>query len=301
MAELKAHFTNCVIWGAERTKSGGVLRWDTITLNFRGLQFRIVQRPNAIQFKPEYRNANIVTTDVYVTDVAPANLSRVEHLLAELAWLLSFATYSDVAYSGYDFQHGTTLGKYWVPTGHLRHYRPTFETADGAAIRSFLQQAWPTFHRFQKRRKLGVVIHYILLADRESQPVEVQLLLSFVALESLKSTFAASKGIPFVSGQFRKVSTPPKPNPTKEPPYTFEQLLRLMLRDVRMGRTALKRLIRMRNTIIHSGIANAKHHTLHRMYDSTQDILREYLLRLWNYHGRFWLYSSPNGAPKHIR
>ena len=42
--------------------------------------------------------------------------------------------------------------------------------------------------------------------------------------------------IPFVSRHFRKISASPKPNPKKEPFYTFEDLLKLMLLDVKMGK-----------------------------------------------------------------
>ena len=94
--------------------------------------------------------------------------------------------------SEYKFKHGTTLGSHWGTAGRLRYFRPPFQTADGAAIRDFLEQSWGMFTKLKNTRKLGIVIHYILLADRHEQPVEVQLLLAFVALESLKTTYAHS-------------------------------------------------------------------------------------------------------------
>jgi hypothetical protein len=301
MAELRAYFTNCPISGDERTKHATDWREDTIRLQHRGLEFRIVQRFDHLGYNRRYDNVNVHTTDVYVTDVTSRKLKRVQRMLRELAWLLSFATYSDVAYAGYEFNHGTTLGSRWSTTGRLRHYRPTFETSDGSAIKKFLEAAWPSFGKLNRIRKLGIVIHYILLADRHEQPVEVQLLLVFVALESLKTTYATSKHIPFIGGQFRKISSPPKSNPRKEPPYSFEDLLKLMLRDVKMGRTGLKQPIKLRNRIVHNGIATARGSTLHRLYDSVQDILREYMLRLLNYEGEFFLYASPGVKPKKIK
>jgi hypothetical protein len=151
-----------------------------------------------------------------------------------------------------------------------------------------------------KQRKLNVVIRYILLADRPEQPLEVQLILAFVALESLKTTYAHSNHIPFVGGHFRKISSPPMRNLRREPRYRFEDLLKLMLGDVKMGKTALKQLIKLRNTIIHTGIANVRPRTLHKMHDSVQDILREYLLRLLNYKGEFWRYTL-SSSPKTIK
>ena len=260
----------------------------------------IIGTSNHLGHQATYDNANVHTTDVYVTDVTARKLRRVNAMLRDLAWLLSFATYSDVSYFGYEFKHGTTLGSHWATAGRLRYFRPPFQTADGAAIRDFLEQSWPMFTKLKNTRKLGIVIHYILLADRHEQPVEVQLLLAFVALESLKTTYAHSHHIPFVSGHFRKISSPPKRNRKKEPFYTFEDLLKLMLLDVKMGKTALTQLIKVRNTIIHSGIASARPRTLHKMHDSAQDILREYLLRLLNYKGEFWRYTL-DVNPKRIR
>jgi hypothetical protein len=300
MAELHAYFTNCPILGEERTKYANGSRLDTIRLDHGGFQFRIVQRRDHLGYQPTYKNANVVTSDVFVRDVTPQNLERVNKLLFELSCLLSFATYSDVAFSGYDFKHGTTLGQRWATVGRLQHFRPPFELADGKAIRLFLQQAWPMFSKLQKSRKLGIAIHYVLLADRDEQPVEAGLLLVFIALELLKSTFARSRGIPFIAGKFRRISSPPKPNPKKEHAYTFQELLKMMLREVKMGRTPVRALVRLRNTIIHDGIANAKFSTLSRMYASCQDTLREYLLRLCEYHGSFLLYSNPRGVPKNV-
>ena len=300
VAQLCAYFTNCPIVGEERTKYANRWSLDTICLNYGGFHFRIVQRFDHLGHQRKYDNANVRTTDVYVTDVTARNLEGVHELLRDLAWLLSLATYSDVAYCGYEFKHGTKLGASWSTIGHLRHFRPPFQAADGPAIRQFLQQAWPMFATLRETRKLGIVIHYILLADRHEQPVEVQLLLAFVALESLKTTYARSQGIPFIAGQFRKISSPPKRNPKKEPYYTFGELLKLMFRDVKMGKTGVKQPIKLRNPIIHSGIASARPSTLHKMYDSVQDILREYVLRLLHYKGQFWPYTLTL-KPKTIR
>src|SRR5438067_7084655 len=72
------------------------------------------------------------------------------------------------------------------------------------------------------------------------------------------------------------------------PTHAFKELLKLMLCDVKMGKTGLKEPVKLRNAIIHSGIATARPGTLHKMYDSVQDILREYVLRLLNYKGQFF-------------
>jgi hypothetical protein len=184
--------------------------------------------------------------------------------------------------------------------GNLRVFRPTFESGNAAALKSFLQQSWPTFSRIWTIRRLNIIIRYLLLADRHEQPAEVALLLSFVTLEMLKTTYAKERGIPLFGGKFRKISCPPKANPKKEPGYTFEELLRLMLREVSMGRTALKDIIPLRNTIVHSGIATAQPSTLWASYEACHDLCREYILRLVGYKGPFWQYTL-HPTPKQIR
>lgn len=301
MAELHAYFTNCPIGGEERTDYGDHWSCDTIRVRHRGFEFRIVQKRDVLVRPRDFDHANVVTTDVYVREVTEKTVDRVERLLHELAWLLSLATYSDVAYSGYDFAHGTKLGEHRSTIGRLRHFRPPLETADGAAVREFLERTWPVFTKVWARRRLHIVIHYVLLADRHEQPTEVRLLLVFVALEALKSSYARISKIPLVAGRFRKLSVPPKANSRSEPSYSFEELLRLMLKEVGMGRAALKRPIQLRNAIVHSGITRAHFDTDQTIYERCQDIIREYLLRLLGFRGRFWLYSAPNGAPKIIQ
>jgi hypothetical protein len=227
-------------------------------------------------------------------------LNTVQDLLRQLSWLLSFATYSNVVYFGYDFQHGTTLGERWSVNGRLRYFRPLIEMMDGKAVREFLERVWPTYSNIWNTRRLNIIINYILLADRPEQPLEAALVFSFVALESLKSTFATVENIPFVKGGFRKISNPPKPNPRNEPSFSFEELLTSMLTKVGMQSAPIGQIVALRNEIIHNGITRQSDATNHRIFDSCQDLLREYLLRLLGYYGPFLLYSAPNGPHANI-
>lgn len=300
MGELVAHFANCPMLGEEYTVIDGHRRLDTIRIDQQGFQFRIVQRPDSLGSVSGHRNQFHPTTDVFVREVDTGNLNTVQNLLHELSRLLSFATYSNVVYFGYDFQHGTTLGERWSVSGRLRHFRPLIEMMDGKAVREFLERAWPMYSHIWKPRRLNIIIHYILLADRPEQPLEAALVLSFVALESLKSTFATVENIPFVKGRFRKISNPPKPNPRNEPSFSFEDLLTAMPTKVGMHNTPIGQIVALRNEIIHNGITQQSDATNRRIFNSCQDLLREYLLRLLGYHGPFWLYSAPNGPRGNI-
>ncbi len=297
MGELIAHFANCPILGEEYSESGGHRRLDTINIEHAGFHFRLVQQPDSLGFNAAHRDQFHHTTEVYVREVTEDNLSAVQNLLHELSWLLSLAAYSDVVYFGYAFQHGTTLGQSWSVSGRLRHFRPMIETRDGTAVRNYLESVWPAFTALCQTRKLNIIVHYILLADKPEQPLEAGLIFSFVALESLKSTFAVAQGIPFVKRCFRKISSPPKPRLRDEPCYSFEELLEEMFAAVGMYNAAINPIVQLRNEIIHNGISQQTHAANRHVYNACQDLLREYLLRLLGYNGSFWFYAHPNGPP----
>ena len=127
-----------------------------------------------------------------------------------------------------------------------------------------------------------------------------KLIFCFVALESLKSTFATAQKIPFVKRCFRKISNPPKTKLQDEPCYSFEELLQNMLAAVGMHHAVLNPIVQLRNEIIHNGISQQTHAANRHVYNACQDLLREYLLRLLAYKGAFWFYAHPDSAPGKI-
>lgn len=166
-------------------------------------------------------------------------------------------------------------------------FRPTIELEDGGSIINFVNLCYERYKLMEHVRRLPVVFDYLVQAERMSQPIELKLLIAFVTLENLKDTFARVEGIPFKKGYFRKV-----PKPKKESNrYSFEELLRLMLRRVSM-RKGLKRVIVLRNEIIHSGVACKPTTWQWRMYEQLHDLIREYVLRLLNYRGHYLTYRS---------
>ena len=131
----------------------------------------------------------------------------------------------------------------------------------------------------------------LTIAELPSQPLEIKLAQIFIILENLKSTYAKKVGIPFYKGSYRLAGNPPRTNLRREPPLGFEALLKMMFNDVGMSPT-LRRIVRLRNEIIHFGLSRKPYESLSRHYDYCQDIAREYLLRLMKYHGTYLLYSS---------
>lgn len=164
------------------------------------------------------------------------------------------------------------------------HFRPTFASSDATTIRAFVEQSWPRFRKLKRVRQLPAVIEYMTTAEVPGQLHEVRLLLLFVALENLKSTYARAAGIPFVEGFFRKVS--PKPGR-----YSFKELVSKMLSDVNM-KPRLQALVKLRNEIIDFGLSHLPYSSQTHYHDRCHDLLREYILRLLGYRGQYLVYSQ---------
>ncbi len=165
------------------------------------------------------------------------------------------------------------LGKAW-------YHSPVLEIRRGEVVRRFIDLAYPNYKRLERKRNLPQVIDYMVEMQAD-QFLEVRLLLAFVALESLKDTYARSKGLPFEGGFYRK-----PPGGRKAPRYSFEELVCMMFAEVGMRR-GLKRLVRLRNEIIHSGVSRKQPRIVHSAYAKVHDVLREYIMRLLGYRGRF--------------
>jgi hypothetical protein len=58
----------------------------------------------------------------------------------------------------------------------------------------------------------------------------------------------------------------------------------------------LKRIVKLRNEIIHSGLSQRSHPQGWVMYEKIHDLLREYILRLLGFHGTYLVYSSASNA-----
>lgn len=129
----------------------------------------------------------------------------------------------------------------------------------------------------------------LFTCTRPNQPTECRLIFAFVLLENLKESFARSRSIPYVKGFFR-VSIAAKARA-----YKFEELLDLMLKDVGMRR-GLKRIVKIRNEIVHSGLYLRPHSKRWAAYERIHDLLREYVLRLLGYHGDYLTYTSASNS-----
>lgn len=297
MPTLTAYVANCLISGIEVTHSpdGSWIR-DIARFKCGKWEFRFRQSADVVCGKTEdFRGTFCSTTTVEVDDIQPSNLEEALAVLDGICWLLSFATESRVHCYGYHFPD-KMHGHFKSTTGIANPFRPPFALIDTVKIKSFVEETYPAYCRLNKKRKLPEVFHYLLQTEGPGQPTEIRLLLLFVTLENLKDTYARTAGIPYIQGYYRK---PSRKSGKIGGAFKFEELLSEMLRSVGMRR-GLKQIVCLRNEIIHSGLSRKSHLRLISMYERIQDILREYVLRLLDYHGEFVLYASRGYAVKKI-
>lgn len=288
MADFRAFVANCLVGGEEVSQNGTKWTRDVVRFNCDGFQFEFHQKHEIIvgslgRFKDKF----IHTTDVIVRDVKQRQVPKLQRVLHQLCWLLSFAGLSRVMYFGHEYPDGTGLQHTRSVVGVASFFRPTFWIGDGAEVRNFIEKVYDTYAELETKRKLGVVIDYLVQAERSGQPREVKLILAFVVLESLKDTYARDCRIPFVKGFFRKH---PRPKSGRDA-YSFEESVQKMLRSVGMKR-GVKRIVKLRNEIIHSGISRLSPSSQWSLYERVHDIIREYLLRLLDYRGSYLTYAS---------
>lgn len=290
MPTLTVHIINCWLKGNEWSDLGARKIRNRIPLSLGRFNAVLVRTPESYDFTVgEMQDRQVHTTNLEFSDVSHADLKTAKKYAVYVAELLSFALSSQVAVWGFTYEGHTQT---YQVRGKLKYFRPTFGPAQGPEIKSFLEVGLPIYRRLRLRRKLHVIFDYLTTAELSDLPIEIKFLLTAVALESLKTTFAHGAGIPFKSGHFRKVSTPPKPNLSREPTYSFAELVKLMSRAVGM-RPSTRRIITLRNYIIHSGTSERPAESISYSFFFTQDIILEYLLRLLGFHGRVHSYREP--------
>jgi len=189
----------------------------------------------------------------------------------DVAWLLAFATLSEVQVSSWTFNKKTV---HRGIHGTARVFRPPLNLGNGEQMKRYLEEVWPRFRRFKRQRKLREVIHYLLVADRDGQPVEVQLALLAIVLENLKSTWARAKRVPVKKGRFVR---PNSWDGDSGSWVGFEELLRRMLSEVGM-RPGLKRIVKARNEIVHEGLSKRGAERVSWYYEKCMGLVQEYLL-----------------------
>lgn len=245
---------------------------------------RVIQDREVIsnKIKPE---GLIYTTDIEISNVK--QYQEGERIVYDLCRLLSLASFSQVVPLSYSF---SGRGKRLNISAEAMYFRPLIDIKRGNASQVFLEKTWASYRKNKRRRKLAEVIEMLTIAELPVQPLEVKLAQIFIVMENLKGTFAKKNEMPFSKGFFRDNKNPNKPL-HRQPTIGFEALLTLMFKDVGM-KPSLRKIVKLRNEIIHFGLSRKPYSSLRNDYDYCHDVVREYLLRLLNYEGEFLLYSK---------
>jgi hypothetical protein len=106
MDTYHAAIANCLIGGETWSNIDNKSCINIITLQLDDFVVRLEQNPiyNAKSDKIEYRNKTFHTTDVFIENLDNSRLNDANILVRNLCELLSFATCSEVAMLGYDYQ-----------------------------------------------------------------------------------------------------------------------------------------------------------------------------------------------------
>lgn len=271
--------------GNETTEfSDGSWSWNVLSIKVSKYRIRVIQRTDIIANKVKAEGM------IYTSDIEISGVSRYEEgerIVNDLCRILSLASFSQVVPFNYSY---AGCSRTMNISADSMYFRPLIQIKDGEETQQYIEKIWAKYRVTKKSRKLAEIIDMLTIAELPVQPLEVKLAQIFVVLENLKSTYAKSQKIPFHKGFYRKVSLQPK-KLNSEPKYSFKELLAKMFSDVGMN-PSLKRILNLRNEIIHFGLSRKPYHSLRKDYDFCHDIVREYLLRFLEYDGYYMVYSS---------
>jgi len=244
------------------------------------------QEGTAIANKRKHPQGTVHTSTLTISGVK--SYSEGEKVAHDICSLLSLASMSQVR--AYHFEFGDKV-KTIAVVGEAMYFRPLIQINNGNAVKLFVESTWSKYRKLKRSRKLPEVIEMLTTCELPKIPLEVKLGQIFIILENLKSTYANYNKVPFKDGFYRELSNTPKSNSKKGKRLSFEILLQKMLKSVGMS-PGLKRIIRLRNEIIHFGLSRKPYESLSNNYDFCHDVVREYLLRLLEYKGDYLIYSK---------
>lgn len=285
---LRAYIANCLIGGDEITQNGSSWIRDLVSFNIAGTTVRIRQKPDVINGPISALTDRLIeTSEATIDGISSEGVAEAKAIIERLCWLLSFTGTCRVIPYGYEYPADSGLKQMQSVAGVARHFRPAFEIRDGSLVKSFVEQTYQKYCELESERKLRAIFDYLAQAEAPGQLMEVRSILSFVALENLKHTFAHSKNIVYAEGAFRK---PIWTQGQRGHKYSFKELVALMLDDVGMSRQ-LDAAYSLRNDLIHSGLSTLPFSEQRVLYEDVHDLIREYLLRLLGYKGRYSPYA----------
>jgi hypothetical protein len=278
MSDLVGCLANCIIEGDSFSEVNGKRIKNKIKFRLKNKIFEIVQSPELFNIRKsiaDYQGKFIQSTKVVISDVEKEDIGYYSDIILKLVSLLSFITTSQVVCLGFEYPAGK-IRQIFAVVGRTNIMHNVLELHRGDEIKEFIVSTWKKFEDNYDKRRLSLIFEFIFQAF-SINTIETKLVFTYVTLESLKYTFAKSKGLRFKNGSFWK---------NKKQRYNFEELINLMLLDVNIN-VDMKEFLELRNDIIHSGYTDKSFQENHRIFLICQHIIREYLIRLLGYEGYY--------------
>lgn len=287
---LRVKIGNFIGRGDAASRYGKILIRDRLPIFCGGFRIDLIQRKEVIEGRvDDLKNRFVESSTAQIYNVSPDKKDKAIKVVDRICWLLTFLSQSRVVRYADEYPLGSSNWSEQTVVGSTIYFRPVLDIMNGSETVNFIEQCYNSYARLEKPRKLNVVFDYLAQADRTGQPTELRLITAFIVLENLKDTYAKTNKIPFIKGRFRKSLH------KKAQPLGFSEILTDMFKEVGM-RKGLKRIIDLRNEIVHSGTARKPHSWKWKSYEDIQDLIREYLLRLLQYKGEYYTYKLSSKA-----
>ena len=288
--KIVCHLANLNIIGSKfSTNADGELVRNIIPLSVNGFNLELIQDKSIINCSPSELIGKFVhSTLIIAQDVSENSLNKLIKTIDKITVLLSLATDSQVRFYKCTDASGMTLRE-WSVKGVYYCSRPLLCTVDTRCIVQLIEKSYATFDRIERSYKLKSAVELFVASESLTLQFELKLASIFILLENLKSSYAENNGYTFHKGYYRK-------NGVKG---TFKLLLSEMLLSVGIT-PKLSKVVKLRNEIIHSGLSRLHFEEQTDIFSLCKELAGEYLLRLLNYDGVFYLHTTNGSKIKNL-
>ena len=288
--EIVCYLANLNIVGSNfSTDADGKSVRNIMPLSVNGFDLELIQDRSLINCSPSKLIGKFVDSTLIVAQNVPEkSLNKLIETVHKITVLLSLATDSQVRFYKWADTSGSSLQQ-WTVNGVYSYFRPPLCTINSQYIVQLIEESYSTYERIEISHKLRAAVDLFVTSEALTLPVELKLTTIFILLENLKSSYAENNGYIFKNGFYRK-------NGEKG---TFKSLLVEMFHSVGIT-TELSKVVKLRNEIIHSGLSQLDFEEQFNIFSFCKELAGEYLLRLLDYDGVFYLHTTCGSETKSL-
>ena len=282
MLEIVCYLANLNIVGSTfSTDADGKSVRNIMPLSVNGFDLELIQDKSLITCSPRKLIGKFIdSTQIVAKNIPDTSLKKLIETIHKITVLLSLATDSQVRFYKWVNTSDSSLQQ-WTVNGVYSYFRPPLCTVNSQYIVQLIEGSYSTFERIEISHKLRAAVDFFVTSEALTLPVELKLATIFILLENLKSSYADINGYIFKNGSYIK-------NGKKG---TFKSLLVEMFHSVGIS-PELSKVVKLRNEIIHSGLSQLDFEEQYNIFSFCKELSGEYLLRLLNYDGVFYLHTT---------